>query len=219
MTRVAALILILFAQQNEETIVLNHARLLTVSGEAVEGPLIVVGGKISRIGGDLPPGATVVDLAGKIVIPGLIDAGCTLGVAGPANEDGEEVAPQVRIVDSLDPRGVDLARARQSGVTAAFVEPGNRGVIGGVASLIRTSGRSRADMILRPEAALKAAIGPAPSQGNFPPRGGAASFFSRRPTTRMGVAWEFRKAFFDARKYADDHREEDPGKEVLLRAL
>jgi imidazolonepropionase-like amidohydrolase len=43
-------------------------------------------------------------------------------------------------------------------------------------------------------------MGLAPAQGNFAPRGSPATFFTRRPTTRMGVAWEFRKAFFDASK-------------------
>lgn len=205
-------------QATDETIVLTNARILTVSGPEATS-LVVSGGKIRQLGGEPPPGAKVVDLKGKVIIPGLIDAGCTLGVAGPTNEEGDEVAPQVRIVDSLDPRGVDLIRARQSGVTAAFVEPGNRGVIGGLASVIKTSAPSRAAMIVREEAAMKAAIGPGPYQGNFSPRGTPATFFSRRPTTRMGVAWEFRKAFFDARRYGEQHDAEDPGKELLLQAL
>src|SRR5205085_5732021 len=89
----------------------------------------------------------------------------------------------------------------------------------GVASVIKTSGSSRAAMIVREEAALKAAVGPGPSQGNYSPRGGAATFFARRPTTRMGVAWEFRKAFFDARALKDAAGEIDPGKGLLLQAL
>lgn len=223
MIRLLALLLCLVPAQNAgEVVVLTKARILPVSGaEIPEGMILISGGKILKIGVslDVPEGAKTVDLAGKTVIPGLIDAGCTLGVAGPANEDGEEVAPQVRIADSLDPRSPDLERARRSGVTAAFVEPGNRGVIGGVASLIKTSGASRASMMVREEAALKAAIGPGPSQGNYSPRGGAATFFSRRPTTRMGVAWEFRKAFFDARRYGEARLGNDPGKDRLLLAL
>jgi imidazolonepropionase-like amidohydrolase len=41
-------------------------------------------------------------------------------------------------------------------------------------------------------------MGLAPAQGNFAPRGTSATFYTRRPTTRMGVAWEFKKAFADA---------------------
>jgi imidazolonepropionase-like amidohydrolase len=211
-------LLLALALQAEDTIVLTNARILTVSGVEAK-VLVIAGGKIQSLEGDPPAGARIIDLKGKVIIPGLIDAGCTLGIAGPTNEEGEEVAPQVRIVDSLDPRATDLIRARQGGVTAAFIEPGNRGVIGGLASVVKTAGPSRAAMIVREEAAMKAAIGPGPYQGNFSPRGTPATFFSRRPTTRMGVAWEFRKAFFDARRYGEQHHEEEPGKELLLQAM
>jgi imidazolonepropionase-like amidohydrolase len=213
---VTALVALLLAscgsvQADDDVVVLAHARILSVSGaEIPKGWILISKGRILEIHSDDEqgiPSKNVIDLAGKTIIPGLIDAGCTLGIAGAANEDGEEVAPQVRIVDSLDPRSPDLARARQSGVTAAFVEPGNRGVIGGVASVIRTAGSSRSAMLVRAEAALKGAIGPWPSQGNYSPRGSAASFFTRRPTTRMGVAWEFRKAFFDAKANPDSAAE------------
>jgi imidazolonepropionase-like amidohydrolase len=225
MIRLAALVLMALspaAQEAGDSVALTNARILTGSGvEFPKGVVLIVDGRIAGLGEtlDLPATATVIDLAGKTVIPGLIDAACTLGVAGPANEDGEEVAPQIRIVDAFDPRSPDLARARQSGVTAAFVEPGNRGVIGGVASVIRTAGASRAAMIVRADAALKGAIGPWPSQGNYPPRGGAATFFARRPTTRMGVAWEFRKAFQDAKAARDSKETGAPATGLLIQAL
>lgn len=204
----------------EDLLLLTRAHLLPVSGaEIPSGSILVGGGKIRAIGEqlDAPPGATVVDLGGRRVIPGLIDAASTLGIAGSSSEDGREVAPEVRVVDSLDPESPALSRARQSGVTAAFIEPGNRGVIGGIASVIKTAGPSRSALILRREAALKGALGPAPAQGNFAPRGAAASFFARRPTTRMGVAWEFRKAFFDARAAGDAPK--DPAAMILQKAL
>jgi imidazolonepropionase-like amidohydrolase len=223
---IVALLLTAFGsvQADEDIVLLANARILTGSGtEIAKGTVVVSRGKILDIvsdeKGQALPAGTVIDLAGKTLIPGLIDAGCTLGIAGAANEDGEEVAPQVRIVDSLDPKSPDLMRARQSGVTAAFVEPGNRGVIGGVASVIRTAGESRAALIVRAESALKGAIGPWPSQGNYPPRGGAATFFARRPTTRMGVAWEFRKAFLDAKAARESKEGVDPATGLLIQAL
>ena len=222
MIRLAALVLLALIPADGEIVVLTNARILRVSGpEIANGTIVIEGGKIRRIGEkiDVPEGAKLIDLKGKTVIPGLIDGGCSIGVAGPLNEDGEEVAPQVRILDSLDPRSPDLIRARKTGVTAALVSPGNRGVIGGVSSIVKTAGDSRAGMIVREEAALKGSIGPIPTLGNFSPRGTAATFFARRPTTRMGVAWEFRKAFFDAQRYREHHDEVDPGKEVLLRSL
>jgi len=202
MIRLGLVLLMALGSADDEPLVLTNAKVVCVSGETIDQGFIVIrAGKIAEVGsGRTPTKGRVVDLTGKIVIPGLIHGASSLGVVGNTNEDGEEVAPQVRILDSFDPRSGELSRARQSGVTAALIEPGNRGVIGGVASVVKTAGASRSAMVVRDEAALKAAMGLAPAQGNFAPRGSAATFFTRRPTTRMGVTWEFRKAFFDAKK-------------------
>ena len=205
MMRLGLAVLLALGSVDDEILILTNARIVCVTGETIDhGFMIIRDGKISELGGGTTPTkGRVLDLAGKVVIPGLINGASSLGVVGTTNEDGEEVAPQVRILDSFDPHSGELSRARQSGVTAAFIEPGNRGVIGGVASVVKTAGASRSAMIVRDEAAIKAAMGLAPAQGNFAPRGTAATFFTRRPTTRMGVVWEFRKAFFDARKAQD----------------
>ncbi len=187
--------------QGEETLLLRGGRVLVGDGREIEeGSVLVSGGKIRAVGKDVeaPPGARVIEMRGKTVTPGLIDAGSAIG--GQRNEDGSEVTPDVRILDSVEPDGRELRRARQSGVTCLFVGPGNRNVIGGLGSVIKTSGKTRAELAVRENASLKAAMGSGPSAGNFPPRGTQATFFARRPTTRMGVVWEFRNAFFDARR-------------------
>lgn len=199
--------------QGEETVVLKGARILTGRGEEIpDGVIVLVGGKIKLIGRDVPvpEGARPIDVSGKTIIPGLINGGSTLGIEGPSNEDGREVTPDLRILDMVDPASRELSRARQCGITTMFVAPGNRNVIGGLAAVIRTAGASRADLTRVDGAALKAAMGAAPASGNYPPRGTQATFFARRPTTRMGVAWEFRKAFADAK---------EAGSGVLLRAM
>jgi imidazolonepropionase-like amidohydrolase len=203
MMRLALLLVAALGPPDDDGIALINARILPVAGEPIaKGFVLIRDGKIAGIGsGNPPPGkAREIDLSGKTLIPGLVLGASALGVVGATNEDGEEVAPQVRILDSFDPRSGDLSRARQCGITAALIEPGNRGVIGGVASVVKTAGASRSAMLVRELAEIKAAMGLAPAAGNFAPRGAAATFFTRRPTTRMGVAWEFRKAFFDAQK-------------------
>jgi imidazolonepropionase-like amidohydrolase len=218
MIRLALLLLLAIPPDGEETTALVNARILPVKGDPIaKGVVLVRNGKIAAVGADLPvpEGARVIDLSGKTVIPGLINGASAVGVAGSSNEDGEEIAPAMRILDSFDPRSGDLSRCRQSGVTALMIEPGNRGVIGGLGAVVKTAGASRKAMTLKKDAALKAAMGLAPAQGNSAPRGAAASFYTRRPTTRMGVTWEFRKAFFDARKA----EARDPAGDVLNQAL
>ena len=78
------------AQADDDTVVLANARIVTVCGaEIPKGSLIIVKGKIVDIvpageKGGIQPG-NIVDLAGKTIIPGLINAGCTVGIAGVAN--------------------------------------------------------------------------------------------------------------------------------------
>lgn len=212
MIRIALIVLLALGATEDPPVILTNARILRVSGDPIaKGYVVVRDGKIAEVGeGATAAAGRVVDLNGKTVIPGLIHGASALGIVGSANEDGGEIAPHVRILDSFDPRAGDLSRARQSGITAAQIQPGNRGVIGGVASVVKTGGASRSAMVLKEDSALKAAMGLAPAQGNSAPRATAANFFNRRPTTRMGVAWEFRKAFTDAPK---------TGQPVLLQAL
>ena len=62
---------------------------------------------------------------------------------------------------------------------------------------------------------LCGAIGSQPSQRNSSAFGRPTSFFNRRPTTRMGVEWEWRKSFFEAAQA----KEPDPSQKMLLDAL
>lgn len=193
-----ALAAVLGFVQAEPPIALTGARILDGTGRIFEnGTIVIHQGRILSVeeGRRIPEGARVEDLAGRWVIPGLIEAAGTTGVSGPANEDSAEITPGLRILDAVDTGHPEFRRARERGVTTVFVAPGNRNVIGGLGAVFKTDGQ-----VLVPEAALKATLGSGPSAGNFPPRGVPATFFARRPTTRMGVVWEFRKAFEDARE-------------------
>jgi len=200
------------------------ARALTCSGAPIEGAVILVeNGKIIAIGSGfkIPEGATVVDLGSATVMPGLVDANLVLWLDGMDNEEAREISPEFRVLDGLNPKSRDLQRAVQTGVTTAFIGPGNRNVIGGLGAILKTHGDSLRQMVVQEEAALKGTVGSGPTIGNYPPRGmPPVNFYARRPTTRMGVTWEFRKAFIDAAKYAAERpARPDPAREVLARAL
>ena len=60
-------------------------------------------------------------------------------------------------------------------------------MIGGIASVVKPAGTSRSAMLVRELAAIKAAMGLAPAQGNFAPRGNAATVTSE-PTSPSPVA-------------------------------
>ena len=196
------------------------------------GVVIMEGGKIRAVGDAdtvVPAGATVVDCTGKVLTPGLVDASTTLGVRSTdANEQADEVTPAMRILDAIDPSAKSFERARNQGVTTAQISPGNRNVIGGLGAILKTAGTTVEEMLVRDSSCLRMTLGSEPSSGNRAIRFGApTSLYFRRPTTRMGVVWAVRKAFYDARAYQERKTDGealpassvDPDAEVLVQAL
>ena len=218
----------------EGVVVLQGARIHPVSADPIDDGIVVIsGGKIVAAGGadtPIPAGARILDCAGAVITPGLVDAGTTLGVArNDLNEQGEEVTPQVRIVDAIDPASDDFVEARRHGVTTAQINPGNRNVIGGLGAVVKTAGDTVGEMLVRDDSGLRLTMGGEPSSGNRAIRGGTpVGIYYRRPTTRMGVVWEARKAFYDAMAYMEqktdpnappEAQRADPAMEILSQAL
>jgi imidazolonepropionase-like amidohydrolase len=219
-----------FAAAQEKATVYRGARILPAGAPAIDqGVLIVAGGKIQAVGGSatpIPDGAVLVDCTGKTITPGLIDVSFRGGAApNDLNEQSTEVTPQLRVLDSLDPEDPSFAHARQAGVTAVQVMPGTRNVIGGLGCVVKTFGSDPAAMVLKEDSGLRLVMGTEPSMGNRAIRGGNVdSMYYRRPTSRMGVVWEARKAFYEAkeamqRTIGAAPPAANPGREVLMRAL
>lgn len=74
--------------QNPADIVFKNGLVVTPSG-VIEGGVAVVGEKIAAVGGDafLPDAGREIDLAGKYLMPGVIDPECHLGSHRPLAED------------------------------------------------------------------------------------------------------------------------------------
>lgn len=229
----SALLLASFAsaQQADGVTAYTHATILPGGQPALtDGTLIVSGDKILAVGGaslPVPEGATVVDCTGKTITPGLIDASFVGTSRGQdLNEQSDEVTPHLRIVDSLDPEDPVFLRARRNGVTAVHVMPGTQNVIGGLGCVVKTHGRSPSKMLLKADASLRITLGADPSRGNRSIGGGRIeSMYYRRPTSRMGVIWEVRRAFYDAKEAlqqtqgAPNPTPPSPGTEVLTQVL
>jgi imidazolonepropionase-like amidohydrolase len=77
-------------------------------------------------------------------------------------------------------------------------------VIGARGAIVRTGG-DLSRRIIRDADAVKATVGADPilrGRSNFMPSGGYADLHTRRPTTRMGVDFVFRKAFYDTQRWS-----------------
>jgi imidazolonepropionase-like amidohydrolase len=199
---------------DDNSIAITGGRVVPVEGDPIDGgTVIVTGGTISAVlrpeaalesGSVLPPGATVVDAAGKWVLPGFIDAHTHLGAyedgLGWAGTDTNELTgpnqAQVRVVDAINPADVGFRDAISGGVLAVNVNPGSGNPIGGQTAAIRCWGRTVEDMVLRAPSGLKSALGENPKR-NYGNR-------NETPATRLGTASVIRSALAAAADYLQE---------------
>ena len=191
----------------QDSWVIRADKVYTAAGDAIEdGHVVVDNGKIVSVGPGKGTGANVLDVAA--VTPGMIDLSVGINTADYSVEQSTETPAELSVIDALDLFSYRWARELKSGVTTCLVTPYDNAVIGGLGVILKTGGPPTLEARLVVDAAaLRAAIGSQPSNGNRTPRGaGPDSFYYRRPTTRMGVEWVYRKAYWDA--IQADHRGE-----------
>ena len=185
-------------------LVIRGARVVPVSGpEFPVGTIVVRGGRIEAVGRDLavPPGAEVVEAAGLVAYPGLIDACSSLGLNEISNVaatvDDAEIGrfnPQVRVADALHMDSVHVPIARAGGITAAHVVPSGA-FIAGQSALVRLAGRVPADRIVRSPAFMRVRFQDTPQflGGRMVP-GGKLDELSRELKELLGRARLYGKA-------------------------
>lgn len=189
----------------------------TASGEAIENGLVrVQDGKIAGVG----PGADG-EIHVAAITPGMVDLSLRLNGGLSSVEQTKEVTPGILIDDALDLYDEAWMAQARTGVTSGFVGPLDRNVVGGLGTVLKTAGSpSMTARAIVSGAALRGSMGTEPSRGN---RSFATpvfnGFYQRRPTTRMGVEWAWRKACYDAAYSRQDDSFAYPGSEQLLRAL
>jgi len=191
------------AMAAEPPVLIQNATILTVTNGTVKGSILFQGGKIAAIGEKVmaPPGAVVIDGAGKYVMPGIIDCHSHI-MAEAINEGSVSVSSMVGIEDVLNPEDVAIYRALSGGVTTANILHGSANAIGGKTVVMKMRwGKNAQEMKF--EGALP---GIKFALGENPKRAGNAQGFGttttlRYPATRMGVEDVIREAFNDAKDY------------------
>jgi imidazolonepropionase-like amidohydrolase len=202
------------------TIALRGATLLTVTkGTIPSGTIVLRDGKIAAIGAnvEVPAGAEVVDVGGRFVSPGLIDAHSHIA-NDSINEGGTTVSSMTGMEDVLDPTDIDIHRDLAGGLTTANVLHGSANPIGGKNAVIKLRwGKTRAEELLFEGAppGIKFALGENPKDMPI----GQAAGPRRYPATRMGVEYVIRDAFTRAKAYRkawqDHEKRKAAGQDVL----
>ncbi len=153
---------------SKKVIALKGAKIYTVSGAAIDaGTILINGRQITAVGKDIaiPDGATVIDCAGKVVIPGLVDVCSTLYV-GESDAPG---APEQDAYDAFDPFNETWKEVVAAGVTTVYVNPPNRGVANGLGVIVRLTGTTDpAKLAARRAAALKFTLGVGAADSSAP---------------------------------------------------
>jgi len=154
-------------------IAITNARVWTGSGAPIErGTVVMQGGKIVAVGENVavPPGATTLDGAGKVVTPGFIESNTNLGVVeislsadGTADQATTDagLSAAFNVVDAFNPFSTAIAVARVDGITRALVVPSTGHLVQGQAAVFDLGGGYAPDSATKAPAAMMAALGEA----------------------------------------------------------
>ncbi len=118
-----------FCAAAEGPIAFVGARLIPIEGPEVDSGVFVVEGKrIVAVGAadevEIPDDARQVDVAGKVIMPGLICTHSHIGGVGAADGSGP-IQPGVRVFESIDIHNPGFKRALAGGLTTLNIMPGS----------------------------------------------------------------------------------------------
>jgi len=195
------------------------------------GTVLIENGLVTAVGADVavPPGVRTLDVAGRWVLPGFVEAHGHLGVdeegEGWAGDDTNEMTDPngagLRAIDAINIEEEGFRDALAGGVTSVVVKPGSGNPIGGRTVAIKTwGGRTVDEQVISDAVSVKSALGENPKR--------VWGDKKALPSTRLGVAYVIRRAFVEAQNYVarraaaaakDEPFDRDLAKETLARVL
>jgi imidazolonepropionase-like amidohydrolase len=215
------------ALAQEKPVAFVGGRLLLITSAPIDdGVLVVQSGRITVVGArgkvTVPDGAQLIDVAGKTLMPGLVDTHSHVGGGWGADSSGP-IQPGVRMLDAVNCRDSGLQRAQAGGITTLNLMSGSGHLMSGQTIYVKNvDGDTIEELAYRfpdgsPMGGMKMANGTNSQR--------AAPF----PETRGKSASLVREAFVGAEEYrrkmqaagddAEKRPERDLAKEALLEVL
>jgi len=219
----AIILLVATSVARAETTAFVGATILPISGPPISnGTLVVTDSKIAAIGAAnrvrVPRNATVVDVAGKIIMPGLVDTHSHIGEVAGGDRSGP-LHPEVRVLDSINIRDAGFRRALAGGITTANLMAGSGHLMSGQTIYVKLRDGNTIESLAykkedgRVDGGMKMANG-TNSRGEAP-----------FPGTRAKSAALVRQKYVAAREYmdkieaADGDAEKMPVRDLGLEAM
>ena len=209
----------------EKPIAFTGARIIPIVGDEIEnGALVVHLGKVVAVGPvdrlQIPQGAERRDVAGKIIMPGLVDTHSHIG--GPAGGDGSApIQPDTRAADAINVRDPGFQKAQAGGITVANVMPGSGHLLSGqtIYLKLRDGGTIDELIIKLPDGTIAGGIKMANGTNSI--RSSGSGF----PGTRAKSAALVREQYVKAQEYRDDlkragdNAEKRPDRDLAMESL
>jgi imidazolonepropionase-like amidohydrolase len=222
------------APRQNRPIALTGGTIHTVTQGVIQnGTIIFEDGRITAIGSNIaiPGHAQQVDVTGRHIYPGLVDAHSQMGmfeiggidVTIDVNEIGD-INPNVRAQVAVNPESRHIGVARSNGVLVTVSSP-TGGLVSGLAAAMMLDGWTWEQMTLKPETGL--IINWPPAAGGFGGFGGGGGQFGGAGAGNVEQRYDaslrqIRDFFADARAYraaragAPDRHASDVRLEAML---
>lgn len=185
----------------EKPIAFVNARIIPIVGAPIEqGILLVQNGKITAVGDArtvrLSSEVTIIDVAGKVIMPGLVDSHSHIG-NGAGADNSSPIQPDVRIMDAVNVRDNSFRRAVAGGITTVNIMPGSGHLDSGQTLYVKLRGGNTIDDFLLVDRYGKTAGGIKFANGTNSLRP------SPFPQTRAKSVALVREQFIKAQEYRD----------------
>jgi imidazolonepropionase-like amidohydrolase len=184
-------------------ILFKNANIYPITSEPFKGDLLIENGKIKKLAKNIRAKADeVIDVEGKYIFPGFVDAHSHIGVFEEGvgegyYQDGNEMTDpntaQVRVIDAFYPEDAAIKRALEGGVTTVMVVPGSANPIGGQGAILKFKSKIVDEMIIKEPAGLKMAMGENPKR--------VYGSQKKLPSTRLGSVSVIREYFLKVQNY------------------
>ncbi|MGI8883660.1 MAG: amidohydrolase family protein [Pyrinomonadaceae bacterium] len=189
--------------QEKPTAFINAKIIPIVVQPFEQGILLVQNGKITAVGDArtvrLSSDVQIIDMQGKLIMPGLVDTHSHVGEGSGADGSGP-IQPDVRLLDSLNARAASLQRAQAGGITTVNVMPGSGHLDSGQTLYLKLrDGAKTIDNLLIYDKTGKYLGGIKFANGTNAIRPGGGNF----PGTRAKSAALVREQFIKAQEYRD----------------